>query len=161
MFKPLITMYPSKRQDQHDRSFEGREGWEAIGDCNYKETWKHLVKHYRTKSYYAPRPRDSSFRDASTTRVTPSYDSNPSSSSNTPSYNSVRAHSVCATVATQVQGLSVSYTCTCIADTFDTVRPHFVVIRVARHESPINRQQFRRAPHRNLFVTRRGSYGTV
>lgn len=57
---------------------EGREGSEAERDCNYKETWKHLVEHYRIKYYYVLRSRDGSFRDASATRVTPSYDSNPS-----------------------------------------------------------------------------------
>jgi len=63
-------------------------------------------------------------------------------------YNSARAHS--ATVATQVQGLG--YLLPAHASRTRSTRPHLVAgILTVRHESPINRQQFRRAPSPKLI----------
>jgi len=58
---------------------EGRDGSEAEGECNYKETWERLVEHYRIKCHYAFRPRDGSFYDANAMQVTPSYNPIPQS----------------------------------------------------------------------------------
>jgi len=134
---------------------EGRDGSEAEGECNYKETWSSIIEssvimHFdRAMVHFTTRMQ---------CKLPPRIIQSPNRITHPLPYNSVRAHS--ATVVTQVQGLV--YLLPAHASRTRSTRcgrtssPASSLLGM-NHRSTVSNSE--EPPHRNLFVTRRGSYG--